>query len=159
MNDALLQSAGWHVAFDEIRMIPCRRPEHDFHQHKGADSRTKRLDPMPSRAPRRHEAHGAVDFGQRLGAESVSLPLWFTYFLMRCEPFPTPHQATKASDDPNCKASDAPRKDPQQNEWNQQEAPPCHPEYPIAAADHRGSSDPAWGRPRRTRAAASGGYL
>lgn len=52
-------------------------------------------------------------------------------------PFPTPHQAMKASDDPNYKASDAPRKDPQQNKWNQQEAPPCHPEYPIAAAEHR----------------------
>jgi hypothetical protein len=52
-------------------------------------------------------------------------------------PFPTPHQAMKASDDPNYNASDAPRKDPQQNKWNQQEAPPCHPEYPIAAAEHR----------------------
>jgi hypothetical protein len=45
-------------------------------------------------------------------AEPVSLPLWFTYCLMRCEPFPTPLQAMNASDDPNYKASDAPRKHP-----------------------------------------------
>jgi hypothetical protein len=64
-------------------------------------------------------------------------PLWFTYCLMRCEPFPTPHQAMKASDDPNYKASDAPRKDPQQNEWNQQETPPCYPKYRVATAEHR----------------------
>jgi hypothetical protein len=43
----------------------------------------------------------------------------------------------KASDDPNYNASDAPRKDPQQNEWNQQEAPPCYPKYPAATAEHR----------------------
>jgi hypothetical protein len=43
----------------------------------------------------------------------------------------------KASDDPNYKASDTPRKDPQQNEWNQQKAPPCHPKYPVATAEHR----------------------
>ena len=85
--------------------------------------------------------HGRVrqERGQqlKLGAESVSLPLWFAYCLMRCEPLPTPHQAMKASDDPNYKASDAPRKNPQQNEWNQQEAPPCYPKYPVATAEHR----------------------
>jgi hypothetical protein len=34
-------------------------------------------------------------------------------------------------------ALDAPERNPQQNEWNQQEAPPCYPKYPVATAGHR----------------------
>jgi len=59
----------------------------------------------------------------------------------------------KASDDPNYKASDAPRKDPQQNEWNQQEAPPCYPKYPVATTEHRAK------RSRKTDTVASVGMI
>jgi hypothetical protein len=59
-------------------------PGQDVLQHKDPNGGTQRPNAMAPRTLEWHEARGAVDFGQqlRLGAESVSLPLWFSYFLM-----------------------------------------------------------------------------